>query len=475
MPSVKRTTNPLEVFYSYSHKDEALRNELETHLALLKRAGVITGWHDRKITAGSEWKGKISEHLNSAKVILLLISSDFLASDYCYDVETKRALWRHFRGLVRVIPVILRACDWHIAPLSKLQALPTDGTPITSWSNKDEAFTNVAKGIREAIREITSPTPAGKSPSKSKPAAPVRDTPVVSKQPQSKTKVAPARAAAGKTTTTSPAEKPVNPRVRSAGNTPAKRGAVTPPVVESLPRDVVASQIDEAFRKRPKASLGVAWLQIAWASIRADSALRPTLFADADFRHTVQEIAHAGKPPLFPFGTPNDVDYSTSRLQVIQQHVIRGGRGGQDFIELTLYANGAVAVAMNVTNLKDRDMYDFAMSMRINPDDVQTRLEQAWSFASRWWKYRFRSQGSSNETLLYNVGLFDTENYKFEKPPQGGRTNSVSLSMRTRPNPVMAHDAPKLISRSVLTKPGGEIADLIKMLEMRFDEADRWR
>jgi hypothetical protein len=478
MPSVKRPANPLEVFYSYSHKDEALRKELETHLALLKRAGVITGWHDRKITAGSKWKGKISEHLNSAKVILLLISSDFLASDYCYDVETKRALWRHSRGLVRVIPVILRACDWHIAPLSKLQALPTDGKPVTSWSNKDEAFTNVAKGIREAIREMTSPTPADKSPSKSKPAT-TPTTTVVSKRPQSKTKVVPTRAAPGKTTTTSPTEKPVNPRVRPSGNTPAKRGAVTPAVVESLPRDVVASQVDEAFRKRPKASSGVVWLQVVWASIRADAPLKPTLFVDPDFRHTVQEIAHAGKPSLFPFGTPNDVDYNTSRLQVIQQHVIRGGRGGQDFIELTLYANGAVAVAMNVSNLKGRDTYDFGMNMHIDPDDVQMRLEQAWSFASRWWKHRFGRRGSSNETLLYNVGLFDTAHYKFERPPKPkgefGLSLGVSISGRTRPNPVMVYDAPRLVARSVLTNPGGEITDVIKMLGMRFDEADKWR
>jgi hypothetical protein len=119
------------------------------------------------------------------------------------------------------------------------------------------------------------------------------------------------------------------------------------------------------------------------------------------------------------------------------------------------------------------------MSMHINPDDVQTRLEQAWSFASRWWKHRFGSRGASNETLLYNVGLFDTAHYKFQKPPKPkgefGLSLGVSISGRTRPNPVMVYDAPRLVARSVLTNPGGEITDVIKMLEMRFDEFDSWR
>ena len=160
MPSAKRPQSPVEVFYSYSHKDEVLRDELEKHLSILRRQSVITGWHDRKITAGTEWKGQIDEHLNAAKVILLLISPDFLASDYCYDVELKRALWRHSRRLAKVVPVILRACDWKIAPISKLQALPTDGKAVMSWQNIDEAFTNIAQGIRKTIVEVaTSASP----------------------------------------------------------------------------------------------------------------------------------------------------------------------------------------------------------------------------------------------------------------------------------------------------------------------------
>jgi tetratricopeptide (TPR) repeat protein len=145
---------PVELFYCYSHKDEELRDELEKHLSILKREKVIAGWHDRRIGAGKEWKGQIDAHLNSAAVILLLISSDFLASDYCYDVEMKRALERHDAGEARVIPVILRAVDWKGAPFGKLQCLPTDAKPVTSWTNRDEAFRDVAQGIRQAVEEL---------------------------------------------------------------------------------------------------------------------------------------------------------------------------------------------------------------------------------------------------------------------------------------------------------------------------------
>lgn len=145
---------PVEVFFSYSHKDEGLRDELEKHLSTLKREGVIAGWHDRKIGVGKEWKGEIDTYLNRAHIVLLLVSPDFLASDYCYDVEMKRAMERHEAGEARVIPVILRPCDWESTLFSKLQALPKDVVPVTSWPNRDEAFLNVAQGIRAAVEGL---------------------------------------------------------------------------------------------------------------------------------------------------------------------------------------------------------------------------------------------------------------------------------------------------------------------------------
>jgi hypothetical protein len=142
------------VFFSYAHRDEALRNELAEHLRLLERQGIITGWHDRRITGGTEWAGAIDEHLRTAQIILLLISASFLASDYCYDVELRHAINRHEAGEARVIPVIVRPVDWHSAPFGKLQALPKDGRAVTSWPNPDEAFADIARGIRSVAEEL---------------------------------------------------------------------------------------------------------------------------------------------------------------------------------------------------------------------------------------------------------------------------------------------------------------------------------
>ncbi|MBC7926043.1 MAG: toll/interleukin-1 receptor domain-containing protein [Bryobacteraceae bacterium] len=143
----------VEAFISYSHRDQddRLRSVLMTNLKVLQRQGLITTWHDRDISAGMEWKEQIDEHLRSAGVILLLISPDFLASDYCYDNEMKVALERHQRGDAVVIPIILRPCDLTDAPFMKLEALPAKAKPITLWSNEDEAFVSVVQGIRRAV------------------------------------------------------------------------------------------------------------------------------------------------------------------------------------------------------------------------------------------------------------------------------------------------------------------------------------
>lgn len=152
-------SSPVEIFYSYSHKDEKLRDMLEKHLSMLKNEGVIAAWHDRKIGGGQEWAGEIDEHLNSARIILLLISSDFLASKYCYDIEVKRAMERHEAGEARVIPIILRPVDWSGAPFGKLQGFPKDAKPVTKWTNRDDAFRDIALGIRATVEELRASGP----------------------------------------------------------------------------------------------------------------------------------------------------------------------------------------------------------------------------------------------------------------------------------------------------------------------------
>jgi internalin A len=142
------------IFFSYSHKDEGLRDELETHLKLLQRQGVISTWHDRKILPGSEWDSEIDRNLETANIILLLISADFIASEYCWGKEVKFALERHRTKDATVVPIMLRSCDWRTAPFAKLQGLPRAMKPVTGWEDRDAAWTDVALGVR-AIAERT--------------------------------------------------------------------------------------------------------------------------------------------------------------------------------------------------------------------------------------------------------------------------------------------------------------------------------
>ena len=144
----------ITLFYSYCHKDERQRNRLETHRHP-KRQGLILEWQfDRKISGGTEWKGRIDERLDTAQVILLLVSADFIHPDYCYDVELMRAMERHEAGEARVIPIIVRPCDWHSAPFGKLQAFPKDGKPVTKWKPQDDAYVDIARQLRQVIMEL---------------------------------------------------------------------------------------------------------------------------------------------------------------------------------------------------------------------------------------------------------------------------------------------------------------------------------
>jgi len=125
----------------------------------MRRNGEIAEWHDRNISAGTEWKESIDQNLENADIILLLVSADFLASDYCYENEMKRAMKLHQEGSTRVIPIILRACDWSSAPFAKLQALPKDAKPLKGWSDPDQGYHNVVMGIREAAARLEDSRP----------------------------------------------------------------------------------------------------------------------------------------------------------------------------------------------------------------------------------------------------------------------------------------------------------------------------
>lgn len=145
---------PVEAFISYCHVDERFRKELQAHLALLRRQGLVSVWHDRMIMPGESWSARIDHALNRSSLILLLVSADFVHSDYCWGVEMTRALERHHAGKAVVVPIAVRLCDWTGAPFASLQALPTDAKPVDDWPKRDHAWTNVAQGIRSLVAAL---------------------------------------------------------------------------------------------------------------------------------------------------------------------------------------------------------------------------------------------------------------------------------------------------------------------------------
>ncbi len=146
---------PITIFFCYAREDEVLLEKLKDHLRPLQRENLIDFWYDRKISPGADWEKEINQRLNTAQIILLLVSSDFMSSDYCYGIEMKRALERHNHGNARVIPIILRPTYWR-GTLSMLQALPSDGTPITDpkWYSQDRAFYDVVEGISQVVHQL---------------------------------------------------------------------------------------------------------------------------------------------------------------------------------------------------------------------------------------------------------------------------------------------------------------------------------
>jgi formylglycine-generating enzyme required for sulfatase activity len=148
---------PIKVFLSYSHKDEELRQELISHLSGLQHQGLIEPWHDRNISAGSEWADQIDQNLEQADIILFLVSADFINSRYCYSIEMKRALERHRAKTACTIPVIIRDCDWKSTDLHQLNGIPRDNRHVTGWGDKfarDSAWRQVSEEIGKVAKQI---------------------------------------------------------------------------------------------------------------------------------------------------------------------------------------------------------------------------------------------------------------------------------------------------------------------------------
>lgn len=140
-----------KIFISYSKQDVAYTHQLKIHLSGLRRKGMIEGWDDSNIRPGEEWDETIKQALAEADIILLLISPDFLATDYIWEVEIQAAMERHERKEAKVIPVFIRYCDWSGMPFAKLNGLPSKAVPIDDYPNKDKAWLEVVKGIERIL------------------------------------------------------------------------------------------------------------------------------------------------------------------------------------------------------------------------------------------------------------------------------------------------------------------------------------
>lgn len=160
-PSVAQAEKPacVQIFCSYAHKDAKYRGELEIFLANLRMQGLVHIWHDRLIKPGTDWARDIDRNLDHADVILLLVSADFMASQYCMGIELKQALERSEMGSARVVPILIRECDLAGARFGKLQWLPTGSKPVKKWTDRDSAWTDVAKGVRKVVEELAASRP----------------------------------------------------------------------------------------------------------------------------------------------------------------------------------------------------------------------------------------------------------------------------------------------------------------------------
>lgn len=158
------TPAPVSLFYSYAHEDEALRDELQRHLKILQLRGLIRPWHDRAILPGKAWDSEIHAELQTADLVLLLLSVDFLSSDYILGVELKTALQRAHDGSATVVPILLRPLDLDaldggplpMAQLLQRQGLPRDLKAVNTWRPRDAAWVSVSKGLRQVVADIQS-------------------------------------------------------------------------------------------------------------------------------------------------------------------------------------------------------------------------------------------------------------------------------------------------------------------------------
>jgi hypothetical protein len=226
-------------------------------------------------------------------------------------------------------------------------------------------------------------------------------------------------------------------------------------------------RIDSAFEQRPQEVQGIVWAQVAWTTPRDEEVVDPTSFMDTGFQRDVQRLAHEGDPPLFDYGQAKDTRVEASRLRLAQGNP-SDWRGGRDLVLVDLYENGTLSVALNVTGLTGEDtMRDIGQMYRIDPNDVNRRLRQAWGFAARWWEHH--DPYRRHEPLLYDTVLHHVGTRRLEVAPQHPIT-STSIPPTCPHDPLRIYDRPRKVVRRYLRDPGAEVKRTLDMMQLRFKE-----
>jgi TIR domain len=154
MQQTQDSNVPIRIFYSYAHEDKRYQQRIKQQLGLLKNQGLITQFSNQDILPGQEWKNEINKKIETADIILLLVSPAFLDSEYCYTEEMQSAFQRYEAREARIIPIIIRPCEWRQSPLGKFQPLPGKGLPVNDWKPQDKAYHEIEIGIRKIINDV---------------------------------------------------------------------------------------------------------------------------------------------------------------------------------------------------------------------------------------------------------------------------------------------------------------------------------
>lgn len=243
------------------------------------------------------------------------------------------------------------------------------------------------------------------------------------------------------------------------------------PQVISGAEPLAAQRVAAAFQNRPDGMQGIVSLQAVWATLRDEEVIDPTLFRSEQFQRQVQQLAHNGDTPLLAYSQGKKIDLQVSRLR-IRQGDAGQWRDGCDLVLLDMYADGTLSVAANVTGLQARDArtFDLGAMYRLDPEDVQRRLGQAFHFATAWWEQH--DPYHRHEPLIYQVALYDIGARRWETGT-GQPTMSVTVPQWQPPSPLLVFDRPRLLARAELQAPTGEVRRVLDMIGLRFQDSGK--